>query len=203
MPGPAKPRLRPRTVLKGAGIVLVGLWLAGLISYLERVPMATGDLPDHADGIIVLTGAAGRMEEAIRLLEADRGTRLLISGVNLNVKATTLRRMTGAGAALFDCCVDLDHNALNTVGNALESARWARRHGFASVILVTSDYHMPRSRLLLARAMPNVRIIPHAVDTDVSLAYLMQEYHKYLVTLIAGDLSVSPPPPDPAEDSTP
>ena len=59
----------------------------------------------------------------------------------------TLSKLTDTDRALFDCCVDLDYDALNTVGNAEMADLWARNLGFKELILVTSDYHMPRTLL--------------------------------------------------------
>ena len=92
------------------------------------------------------------------------------------------------------CCVVLGHRAENTIGNALETAQWMRREGYHSLRLVTSWYHMPRSRLEFERAMPEIRILPHPVFPERvreqrrwtwhgTAALLIGEYAKYLVTL--------------------
>ena len=53
---------------------------------------------------------------------------------------------------------DIDHAALDTIGNAEESAKWVNSHGYGRVIVVTNNYHMPRSLVefeaLLARPGP-------------------------------------------------
>ena len=59
---------------------------------------------------------------------------------------------------MFDCCVDLGFTAANTLGNARETAEWARAKGYSALILVTADYHMPRARLELRAAMPEADI---------------------------------------------
>mgnify|MGYP002128275913 CR=1 FL=1 len=44
--------------------------------------------------------------------------------------------------------------------------RWVRERGFKSLIVVTSNYHMPRAIVELSHAMPDVTLIPFAVVGD-------------------------------------
>src|SRR5690606_15928842 len=100
-----------------------------------------------ADAIIVLTGGQSRLDAGIDLLKSGKGRRLLISGVNPAANRDDLRAATGGDRRLFSCCVDIDHAALDTIGNAEESAKWVEDHRYGSIILVTNNYHMPRSLL--------------------------------------------------------
>jgi uncharacterized SAM-binding protein YcdF (DUF218 family) len=90
--------------------------------------------------------------------------------------------------------VDLGRAALDTRGNAAETSEWVARHGFSSLIVVTSSYHMPRTLIEYARAMPHVQLIPHAVlssnfhidkwwSHDGTWRLLFSEYVKYLNAL--------------------
>lgn len=126
-----------------AGFAIFASHVSGL-----KTPSDTGS----ADAIIVLTGGHSRIGPAVDLLRSGKGRRLLISGVNPVADLDDLRRATGGERALFSCCVDIDHAALDTVGNATESAKWMASHGYGSAIVVTNNYHMPRSLLELRRA---------------------------------------------------
>jgi uncharacterized SAM-binding protein YcdF (DUF218 family) len=178
----------------------------------------------RTDAIVVVTGGAQRIGDAIGLLGADRGSRLLISGVNERTSREELARANPASRQWLSCCVDLDYRARNTIGNAIESRRWARKHGFDSLLVVTSNYHMPRVLAEFAHAMPNVRLVAHPVVSDQidpsawwsdwsSIRLLAPEYAKYLVArlrsqfesdpetsrlsiIIGGRKPVSPKPPD-------
>ncbi|MCC7253599.1 YdcF family protein [Hyphomicrobium sp.] len=121
----------------------------------------------QADGIVVLTGGQTRISEAARLLEDKRGERLLISGVNQKIGRPSLLKISGLDEKTFNCCVDLGYAALNTIGNADETRRWAEALGYDRLIVVTASYHMPRSLAELARAMPNIELVPHPVAPDV------------------------------------
>ena len=117
----------------------------------------------RADAIVVLTGAEFRIAEGARLLQDERGKRLLISGVNPRVTRADLLRITQLPAEQLDCCVDVDTKALDTRGNARETHAWTHQRGYRSLILVTSNFHMPRSITEFALAMPEVTVIPHPV----------------------------------------
>jgi len=176
--------------------VAVLIWSAGLLAFAARVErsMPPGDPPD-ADAVVVLTGGpATRITAALQLLEAGKAKRMLISGVNREVTRNQLQILTGADKPIFDCCVDLGFTAANTVGNARETAEWARGKGYRTLILVTSDYHMPRARLELKGAMPEAIVYPYPVATPELRASrwwattegaerMAGEYSKYLVVL--------------------
>lgn len=127
-----------------------------------REPVAT----PRTDAIVVVTGGSQRVGDAIGLLGADRGARLLISGVNERTSREELARLNPASRDLLACCVDLDYRARNTIGNAIETRRWVRQHGFRSLLVVTSNYHMPRVLTEFAHAMPELRLVAHPVVTD-------------------------------------
>jgi uncharacterized SAM-binding protein YcdF (DUF218 family) len=148
--------------------VVILLWTAGLFAFADRVIDSTPatEPAEPADAIVVLTGASDlRLKEGMQLLERRKGARLFISGVNREVKRPELRNVTEGSKRLFDCCVDLGYQAENTVGNAHEIADWARGHDFYTLIVVTSDYHMPRSLLELKADMPGATLIPYPVAT--------------------------------------
>lgn len=177
-------------------LVVLLVWATGLLAFAARVDALTpADEPAPADAIVSLTGGSGeRISQGVRLLEDGKATRLLISGVGRHVTPSQLQIIVGAAKPLFDCCVDLGFQAANTLGNARETAAWARSHGFKRLILVTADYHMPRARLELRAAMPEAIIEPYPVATSELRAgdwwktgagaqRMILEYSKYLAVL--------------------
>jgi uncharacterized SAM-binding protein YcdF (DUF218 family) len=184
--------------MKGlAALLVVGLiWTAGLLAFADRVARLTpATEPEPADGIVALTGASDlRLQAATDLLESGKGKRLLVSGVNRRATRSDLWGVTGAAKPLFDCCIDLGFTAADTLGNARESAQWARAMGFKSLILVTADYHMPRAIIELRSALPQARIIAypvatrtldarHWVGSSLGARRMITEYDKYLAIL--------------------
>lgn len=170
-------------------LYLLVVWALGFVLFYTGLPAPPEDLPPDTKAIVVLTGGAGRLEAGVRLLEAGDGRRLFISGVHRDVSTADLTRMAGVSPDLFDCCIDIDRSAQNTLGNAREGAAWAHSNGYDALILVTADYHMPRSLILFRRAMPDVTVTPHAVDTEAPLGFLIREYNKYLITLLRDALN--------------
>lgn len=155
--------------LAGAAAGLIALTL-GFLDFAEDVRALDGHgAPPDADAIVALTGGTvARLSTAVELLEAGHGRRLLISGVNPQVRDDELKALIGASPDLFACCIDIGRAAEDTLGNASETAAWAKTHGFDSLIIVTDDYHMPRSLAELRVAMPAAALAAHPVATRVS-----------------------------------
>src|SRR6202158_1795708 len=180
------------TMLTGVvgGLLLCG----GFFWFVFQIPNEEVSFDRKADGIVALTGAASRIPDAIELLAAERGKRLLISGVYRDTSAREIARLTPLYSKYFTCCIDLDRSALNTFGNALETKNWAREHNFNSLIVVTSNWHMPRAMAELAHQLPDVTLIsfpvisPKVKDdpwwSNLDTARLLfEEYLKYLFAL--------------------
>ena len=74
----------------------------------------------------MLTGGSARIDSAMHLLAERRASRLLISGVNPSVGTEALAGTLDANLnAMLACCVDLGHDARDTIGNAAETRDWA------------------------------------------------------------------------------
>jgi uncharacterized SAM-binding protein YcdF (DUF218 family) len=170
----------------------VALFAAGFFWFVGTMPETEVAPNRNADGIVVLTGAAFRISDALELLAAGRGQRLLITGVNPATRTVEISRLVPEHRRLFNCCVDLDHSAVNTIGNAVETRRWARARNFRSLIVVTSNFHMPRAMAELDHQLPGVTLIPFAVVSDkvrveawwenpATARLLFVEYLKYIV----------------------
>ena len=138
---------------------------SGFLWFIWRVPAQEVRLSGNADGIVALTGGASRIADAIELLASGRGKRLLISGVNRSTTSTEITRLNPEFAKWVRCCVDFDQS-LNTLGNAIETRRWAEARGFHSLIVVTSNYHMPRALAEIAHQLPDVVLVPFPVVSD-------------------------------------
>ncbi|MEZ0496130.1 YdcF family protein [Sphingomonas sp. IW22] len=135
------------------------------------------------DAIVVPTGGAGRIDRGLAILEAGQARRMLVSGVDPTVRPRELAEVyKSTPRRLFDCCVDLGQEAIDTRSNADETAGWVRRYRFKSVRLVTSDWHMARARLELTNALgPDVEIVGDGVRTNARFGVLAGEYNKLLI----------------------
>ena len=182
-----------RTIFLWAALIAAGAFVIGFWNFAERV-RADPEPPPQAQAIVALTGGSlERLSTGVRLLEQRKGERLLISGVNRVVTdEELLDAALNVDAELARCCIDLGRAAEDTLGNAAETAAWARERRYRTIILVTDDYHMPRSLTELSLAMPEAEIYPYPVRTrwtnptlwrsDLGAASrLGAEYVKYLV----------------------
>ena len=187
--GAKRPRRRFRLLLAAALLLLVLLGI-GFGRFLANLPPTASDPTARADAIVALTGEGGRLTPAVTLLEKGSGKRLLITGVNRQTSKPFLKKLLHGGES-FDCCADLGLAALDTRGNAEEAARWASARGYHSLIIVTADYHMPRSLVEFGAQMPGVQLVPYpvAADNPKSLTWenarrLGGEYVKYLASVV-------------------
>lgn len=187
-PSPLLRHLGQATVLLCISVaLLVGL---GFVWFIWHVPAEEVSLDRDADGIVALTGGASRIADAIELLASGRGKRLLISGAYRATNSKEISRLNPEFERWVRCCVDFDRS-LNTLGNAVETKRWAESRGFRSLIVVTSNYHMPRALAEIGHQLPDVALVPFPVVTDrqraerwwedwVTTRRMFIEYVKYL-----------------------
>lgn len=174
-------------------ILLLVMLIIGFIVFANSVDHERHE-PARADGITVLTGGVSRIDEAMKLLSAGKAKRVLITGVNRGTTKEELKTLASQGDQYFACCVDIDKEARNTIDNATETAQWVTLNQYGSIIVVTSNYHMPRALAELERAIPGVALIPYpVVDNNVHVErwwhypgttrLLLSEYLKYLPAL--------------------
>ncbi len=192
-----KRRRRGIRRLTALSIVLIAglVWLAGLFVFVHAIPLSVDRPAVRTDAIVVLTGGSLRLDTGLRLLAQHRAERLFVSGVHRGVDVAELLRAYENAPQRARCCLDLGHDAINTVGNAAETAEWVERHGYDSIRLVTASYHMPRSLLEFGHAMPDVEVVAHPVFPEHvrienwwrwpgTTALIVREYNKYLVAWI-------------------
>ncbi|MBX3536700.1 MAG: YdcF family protein [Chelatococcus sp.] len=199
---PLKIGRRLKLVGIGAFVIALVLLIGGFFAFVRQLDSYRTSDSTTADGIVVLTGGAQRIAEASDLLARGRAKRMLITGVNLKTTREQIVAVNSELAHLVDCCVDLDYRARNTIGNAIGARRWAQENNFESVIVVTSNYHMPRTLVELGNTLPGVKLMPYAVVAENSQTerwwsdaattrLLVMEYVKFLAasvrTLVEGD----------------
>jgi uncharacterized SAM-binding protein YcdF (DUF218 family) len=191
--------------MKRAGLAIALLLLAwffgGFVFFAGTIAAGAPETTRAADGIVALTGGASRISDAVQLLANGRGKRLLVTGLNPTTSRHDLARAMGNKSYLVECCIDLDYQAVNTIGNAQEAREWASKNKFKRLIIVTSNYHMPRTLLELKRVFPEGTFIPHAVESPSvelkdwwlhprTLRLLFGEYIKYLAALARNAIPV-------------
>ncbi|KAF2991719.1 YdcF family protein [Methylocystis sp. MJC1] len=143
------------------------LFAAGYVWFALSLSRVEPRLTVRAEGIVVFTGGSDRVQEAAELLARGQAKRMLITGVNRGTRSSVLARLLPVSHKLFDCCVDLGYQAQDTIGNARETREWARTRNIShSLIVVTSNYHMPRALAELSAELPDMTLHPFPVVSD-------------------------------------
>lgn len=192
-----------RVMLPLLGVVLVlalagGLFLIGLNAFARHAATMEPPVdPPRTEAIVVLTGGSNRLATGFTLLAEDRGDRLFVTGVHRDVAVADLLLREGIDPTAWVDRVAIGQVAMDTAGNASETAEWLRGEGLGSLALVTSNYHMPRSLLEFRRALPEADIVPYPVTPDTvhldawwrwpgTAGLIATEYVKYLLTAAIG-----------------
>lgn len=167
-----------------AAAFLMLLYVLGYALFVVMLPQPAGDR--RTDAVVVLTGGAGRIERGLDTLRRRLAGRMLISGVQRTVQPHELAARHKVDPAVFDCCIDLGREAIDTRSNADEVDRWMERRRFRSLRLITTDWHMPRAKFEIAKRIgDDVTIVPDAVQSNPSHRQLFTEYNKFLLRQFA------------------
>jgi uncharacterized SAM-binding protein YcdF (DUF218 family) len=163
---------------------LVLFWVFGFVAFAIALPLPSDG--GKTDAVIVLTGGEGRIARGIHALDEGWSQRMLVAGVDPEVRAVEFAAEYKVSRKRMKCCVTLDFKSVDTRSNALEASRWIAVGRFKSVRLVTTDWHMRRAAFELERMVPiSVVIVRDAVPSQPSLRILFLEYHKLLARELA------------------
>ncbi len=155
------------------------IWALGFVIFAASLPQPAALA--QTDAIVVPTGSGGRIQRGLEVLQLGAAEKLLVTGVDPAVQPDEFEAEYEVPVRIMDCCVTLGFSALDTRGNARETAQWMEEREYTSLRLVTADWHMRRAEAELADQLPdNITILRDAVRSEVSLSTLFVEYHKFL-----------------------
>jgi len=120
-----------------------------------------------ADLIILLSGDSQRMEKVAELYHAGYADKVLLT--NAQIPGSTVEYAESFGIPRNNLLTE--NEATSTYENALYVKNLVLDHGFESALVVTSNYHMRRTRLAYERVFH---------DTNVSFTYV--PYHHNSIT---------------------
>jgi uncharacterized SAM-binding protein YcdF (DUF218 family) len=162
-------------------MILLG-YAVGFILFAVTLGDPAAKDAGQTDAVVVITGGSGRIEQGIAVLERGRAKRLLVAGADPSVTKKDLVRRLGGKQRLLRCCVDLGSESVDTRSNAEEAQRWLARRHYASVRLITSDWHMRRARYEFRKVLgAKYRLVTDAVRSEPSFLTLFGEYNKYVL----------------------
>ena len=188
-----------KKILYASLFVIVILIIVHFTYYLFQIPSTSNQNSTltNTDGIVVLTGDKYRISEGIKILKKNSNERLLISGVNKKISKSKIISLYGNDAEtkrLFDCCIDIDKVSTNTFENSRETYFWARDRQLKTLLIVTSNYHIPRVKLEFSRFFQKNILYYESViitkndESNISLEVIKKitfEYIKYLRTSLS------------------
>lgn len=125
------------------------------------------EVPVKVDVIVLLSGDSFRMEKAAELYKAGYADKVLLT--NALASGSTIEYAESFGIPRDALLTE--NEATSTFENALYSKDILLLQGFDSAIVVTSNYHMRRSKLAYDRVFH---------DTDISFTYV--PYHHEDIT---------------------
>jgi uncharacterized SAM-binding protein YcdF (DUF218 family) len=158
-------RFRPRKKkgLRNVLLVLILLLAAGAAIPHLNTRTLPGPRGERAGALLVLTGDENRIPEGYRAWREGKAGELYILGAGGGAK---LERVLPGRPALSPeelRKLHIEGWSENTLENAYSAKGLVADRGFRKVILVTSDYHMPRAHLSLRTVLPapvSIEVIP-------------------------------------------
>jgi hypothetical protein len=152
--------------------------------------------------IVILTGGTNRIKEGFEIInkfdeKSKKNIKILVSGTGKGFTKLSLQKKLNSNLylKLIECCVELDGVSKDTYSNANETSKWVNKNNIKEILLITSNYHMPRSILEFNNIMPNLKILPYPIKPEqhqinewlksfetFSLVFI--EYCKYIVANI-------------------
>ena len=161
-------------------------WAIGFLWFAVALPKPVVGAVT-TDAVIVVTGGPGRIARGLEVLDKGLAKKMLVSGVDREVRPGEFAAEFGVSPAEMACCVTLGFAAVDTRSNAAETAKWVAQKEVRSLRLVTTDWHMRRAAGELDRTLPDhVTVIRDAVPSQPDLGTLFLEYHKLIASRAAG-----------------
>jgi uncharacterized SAM-binding protein YcdF (DUF218 family) len=150
-----------------AGLLLV----VGVVAVnLRLFVFPRSSTPAHADAVVVLAGGNGE--------RLDQGLDLVRRGVAANLVVSTGPDALCASRHTFAVHCFLPHPD-DTRGEAEAVGRLASREGWHHLVLVTSDYHATRARILVGRCFSGTLDVSAASSRKGPLSWLGAIAHEW------------------------
>ena len=130
----------------------------------RRVALPSGEV---ADAVLVFTGGENRIAEGYRAWKEGKGKELFILGAGQEARLATVLPGDAKVSPADLPRIHLEGWSANTLENAISAKSAVVPRAYRKVILVTSDYHVPRAYLTLREVLPptvSISVIPVMSD---------------------------------------
>lgn len=153
-------------------LVLLMVWVF-IDAYRLRFQKVSSWMEDSkGDCAVVLTGGPGRVREGFDLLQRGDVRKLIISGVNPDVRLLDIFPQRPFYPSVQTFNVILESHSRTTFGNLNHSIPLLEKLGCVDVLLVTSQVHMPRAHRLFTKRSKNsnnFNFIKHSIYAEPTL----------------------------------
>ena len=180
-------------------ILLISCFFVGLFNFQKKILSLEKNINIVNSNIVILTGGSNRIKEGLKvvndinkLTKAD--FKILISGTGKGFTKASLKKTLTSdfNLNLVECCIELESISKDTYSNAYETYKWTKKKGINNIILITSNYHMPRAILEFKNRMPNQKISTYPItpknhdikkwlESSDTFSLIFFEYSKLLI----------------------
>jgi len=151
-------------------ILFISYFFVGLFNFKEKILSLEKSKNITSSNIVILTGGSNRIKEGLKIVNdinklTKTDFKILISGTGKGFTKTTLKKILSSdfNLKLVECCIELESISKDTYSNASETYKWAKKNNINNIILITSNYHMPRAILEFKNRMPNQQFFTYPI----------------------------------------
>ena len=180
-------------------LFLIAYFFIGLNSFKERILTLQKDPINLSSKVVILTGGTNRIKEGFEVIykldkKSISNLKVLVSGTGKGFSKLSLQEKLNPNFdfRLIKCCVELDGVSQDTYSNAVETSKWVSKNNIEEILLITSNYHIPRSILEFQNKMPNLKILYYPITPKQhqinkwlksfeTFSLIFIEYCKYII----------------------
>ena len=180
-------------------LFLIAYFFIELNSFKERILTLQKDPINLSSNVVILTGGTNRIKEGFEVIykldkKSISNLKVLVSGTGKGFSKLSLQEKLNPNfdLRLIECCVKLDSVSQNTYSNAVETSKWVSKNNIKEILLITSNYHIPRSILEFQNKMPNLKILYYPIipkkhqinkwlKSFETFSLIFIEYCKYII----------------------
>lgn len=171
--------------------IIAFLVVVGLMALPPLYHLSQGNLPidetlppeAKADAAMVFTGSTDRLAEGYETYLEGDAEKIMITGKDYprDAKGAEARKLS---KKVRKDAVYVDIGAKNTIENAQDGAEWAIKNHVKSILLITTEGHMPRAFFELRRLLPeDVKVYTNPVPGSLHYSGLDSETGRLLCRL--------------------
>jgi len=180
-------------------LFLIAYFFIELNSFKERILTLQKDPINLSSKVVILTGGTNRIKEGFEVIykldkKSISNLKVLVSGTGKGFSKLSLQEKLNPNfdLRLIECCVELDGVSHDTYSNAIETSKWVSKNNIKEILLITSNYHIPRSILEFQNKMPNLKILYYPITPKQhqinewlksfeTFSLIFIEYCKYII----------------------